>query len=117
MTFSRIIGILVLALALLPAQARAHLKLQSSSPAQGDTVRQPVSQLTLTFSEAIDEAWTEDRYRSLVLVAPKRSLGELRGLMSKRVQKSIAHEVPKDLTASTRAAVWKALSSTLPAPI
>lgn len=53
----RIIGILVLALALLPAQARAHLKLESSSPAQGDTVRQPLSQLTLTFSEAVDEAF------------------------------------------------------------
>lgn len=53
----RIIAILVLALALLPAQARAHLKLESSSPAQGDTVRQPLSQLTLTFSEAVDESF------------------------------------------------------------
>ena len=57
MTFSRLLGILVLALALLPAQARAHLKLASSSPAQGDTVRQPVSQLTLTFTDAVDESF------------------------------------------------------------
>jgi putative copper export protein/methionine-rich copper-binding protein CopC len=57
MTFSRIFGILVLALALLPAQARAHLKLTSSSPAHGDTVRQPVSQLTLTFTEAVNDGF------------------------------------------------------------
>jgi putative copper export protein/methionine-rich copper-binding protein CopC len=57
MTFSRLFGILVLALALLPAQARAHLKLSSSSPAQGDTVRQPVSQITLTFTDAVDESF------------------------------------------------------------
>jgi putative copper export protein/methionine-rich copper-binding protein CopC len=57
MTFSRLFGILVLALALLPAQARAHLKLASSSPAQGDTVRQPVSQLTLTFTDEVDESF------------------------------------------------------------
>ena len=53
MKLSRLLGILVLALALLPAQARAHLKLESSQPAQGDTVRVPVSQITLTFTEAV----------------------------------------------------------------
>jgi copper transport protein len=58
MTFSRLLGILVLALALLPAQARAHLKLASSKPAQGDTVREPVSSITLTFTEAVDERYT-----------------------------------------------------------
>jgi methionine-rich copper-binding protein CopC len=57
MTLSRLLGILVLALALLPAQARAHLKLASSKPAQGDTVREPVSSITLTFTEAVDERY------------------------------------------------------------
>lgn len=58
MKFSRLLGITVLAFALLPAQALAHLKLVSSKPAQGDTVREPVSQITLTFSEAVDERYT-----------------------------------------------------------
>jgi putative copper export protein/methionine-rich copper-binding protein CopC len=55
MKLSRLFGILVLALAMLPAQARAHLKLASSTPAQGDTVRLPVSQITLTFTAVVDE--------------------------------------------------------------
>lgn len=71
MTFSRILGIFVLALALLPAQARAHLKLESSSPAQGDTVREPISQLTLTFTEAVDEAF----FTVTILDAFGRELG------------------------------------------
>jgi len=50
-------------------------------------------------------------------VAPKRSLGELRTLMSKRVQQTLAHEVPKDLTTSTPQAVWKTLTAVLPQPI
>lgn len=58
MTFSRRLIILVLALALLPAQARAHLKLASSKPAQGDTVREPVSQIMLTFTQAVAEGNT-----------------------------------------------------------
>lgn len=57
MKVSRLWGICVLALALLPAQARAHLKLESSVPMQGDTVREPVSRLILTFTEAVDEKY------------------------------------------------------------
>ena len=39
-------------------QARAHLRLESSSPAQGDTVRQPLSQIQLTFSQAVEQRYT-----------------------------------------------------------
>jgi protein required for attachment to host cells len=51
-----------------------------------------------------------------VLVAPRRSLGELRTLLSARVRKAVSHEVAKDLTASTPTALRKALAATLPEP-
>ena len=70
---------------------------------------------TEQLAEALDESCGD--YDRLVLVAPKRSLGELRGLMSKRLQKSITHEIAKDLTTSTPQAVWKTLTATLPLPI
>jgi protein required for attachment to host cells len=63
-------------------------------------------------AQAIDAA-SQD-YDRLVLVAPKRSLGELRGLLSKRAQGAVTHEVPKDLTGSNPQALWKALSAALP---
>ncbi|MGQ0816004.1 MAG: copper resistance CopC/CopD family protein [Gemmatimonadota bacterium] len=58
MTVSRLLGILVLALAFLPAQALAHLKLASSTPAHGDTVRTPVSEIVLNFTEAVEASFT-----------------------------------------------------------
>jgi protein required for attachment to host cells len=70
---------------------------------------------TAQLAEALDAA--VGRYDKLILVAPRRSLGELRTLISKRVQQSLAHEVPKDLTTSTPQAVWKTLTATLPLPI
>jgi len=70
---------------------------------------------TADLAEALDDAVTS--YDKLVLVAPKRSLGELRTLMSKRVRQTLAHEVAKDLTTSTPQAVWKALTAELPQPI
>ena len=70
---------------------------------------------TVQLAEALDDA--VGRYDKLILVAPRRSLGELRGLISKRVQQTLAHEVPKDLTTSTPQAVWKTLTTTLPLPI
>lgn len=48
----------MLALFSVPVQARAHLRLESSSPAQGDTIRLPLSQIRLTFSQAVEERYT-----------------------------------------------------------
>ncbi len=70
---------------------------------------------TTRLAQALDEA--VGGYDRLVVVAPKRSLGELRTLMSRRVQESVAHEIPKDLTTSTPQAVWKALTAVLPQPL
>jgi len=51
-----------------------------------------------TLAEALDDACDRRAFDDLILVAPRRSLGELRGLLSKRVQGSVRQEVAKDLT-------------------
>lgn len=50
--------LLALALALVPAVAHAHLKLASSSPAQGDTVRTPLTEIRLVFTQAVEQRYT-----------------------------------------------------------
>lgn len=51
-----------------------------------------------TLATALDMACSRGDFDDLVLVAPRRSLGELRGLLSKRVQGRVREEVAKDLT-------------------
>ena len=51
-----------------------------------------------TLADALDDACGRRAFDDLILVAPRRSLGELRGLLSKRVQGSVRQEVAKDLT-------------------
>ena len=70
---------------------------------------------TAELAERLDKACLAKRFDRIVLVAPKRSLGELRTLLSPRVRKAVSHEVAKDLTASSPTAVRKALADALPA--
>lgn len=65
----------------------------------------------------LDRARKDGRFDRLVLVAPGRSLGELRTLLSARVRNAVSHEIAKDLTASTPAALRKAVADALPEPI
>jgi copper transport protein len=51
-----------LAFSLWPAPVHAHLRLQSSVPAQGDTVRSPLTEIRLTFTQDV-----EPRYTALTL--------------------------------------------------
>lgn len=44
-------------------------------------------------------------------MAPRRSLGELRGLLSKRVQGRVRIEVSRDLTNETVASLWQRLDT------
>jgi protein required for attachment to host cells len=67
-------------------------------------------------AETLDRACSAKKFDRLVLVAPKRSLGELRTLLSPRVKKAVSHEVAKDLTASSPTALRKALAGALPEP-
>jgi len=69
---------------------------------------------TARLAETLDQACAAKKFDRLVLVAPRRSLGELRTLLSPRVQKAVSHEIAKDLTASTPAALRRALASALP---
>lgn len=71
---------------------------------------------TARLAERLDKACSAKQFDRIVLVAPKRSLGELRTLLSARVKKAVSHEVAKDLTASTPTSLRKALAAVLPEP-
>jgi len=64
---------------------------------------------TALLAETLDAACGKREFDDLVLVAPRRSLGELRGLLSKRVQGRLRRELAKDLTNETQAALSKRL--------
>ena len=46
----------------------------------------------------LDKARTEQRYDELVIVAPPKFLGALRGELGKEVEKLVVDELPKDLS-------------------
>ena len=71
---------------------------------------------TALLAEALDAACGRREFDQLVLVAPRRSLGELRTLLSERVQGRVRQEIAKDLTNETASRLWKRLS-TLVRPI
>jgi len=71
---------------------------------------------TARLAAHLDKACSARQFDRVVLVAPKRSLGELRMLLSARVKKAVSHEVAKDLTASSPTALRKALVDALPKP-
>lgn len=60
-------------------------------------------------AKALDGASGRGEFDQLILVAPRRSLGELRGLLTARVRRAIGKEVAKDLTNETTAALWRHL--------
>lgn len=62
-------------------------------------------------AETLDGACGRREFDRVILVAPRRSLGELRGLMTARVQRCIDKEVAKDLTNETVASLWRRLGS------
>src|SRR5436190_11198140 len=65
----------------------------------------------------LDKACSAKRFDRIVLVAPRRSLGELRTLLSSRVRKAVSYEVAKDLTAASPTSLRKALADALPTAI
>jgi len=60
-------------------------------------------------AKALEQAMERKEFDQLVLVAPHRSLGELRGLLSARVQRRVRREVAKDLTTQTTVSLWRHL--------
>lgn len=65
---------------------------------------------TVQVAEMLDRAVAEDAFDGLVLVAPRRSLGEFRDVLPARVKARIRHELGKDLTANTPSELWKKLA-------
>lgn len=60
-------------------------------------------------AKILREASESKVFDRLVLVAPRRSLGELRRLLSNGVKKQIDQEIAKDLTNETAARLWRHL--------
>lgn len=61
----------------------------------------------------LEKAVGKQTFARLVLVAPPRTLGELREVLSERVLETLTHEVPKTLTKLAPDALWKKLSNQL----
>ena len=64
-------------------------------------------------ADVLESACTKQEFDDLVLVLPRRSLGELRGLLSKKVQGYVRQEIAKDLTNETPAGLLRHLASLL----
>ena len=61
-------------------------------------------------ASTLDEACERREFDDLIIVAPRRSLGELRELLSKRVQSRVRREVAKDLTNEPAGRLWRRLN-------
>jgi protein required for attachment to host cells len=64
-------------------------------------------------ADALDSACMQREFDDLVLVLPRRSLGELRGLLSKNVRARVRLEIAKDLTNETAASLVTHLAARL----
>lgn len=65
-------------------------------------------------AEVLDAACAQGEFDGLILVAPRRSLGEFRTLLSERVQRSVVREIAKELTSVTPAVLWDRLAPLVP---
>lgn len=61
-------------------------------------------------AEALDHAHAEHAFDQLLLVVPRRSLGEFRILLSDQVKATIKEIVAKDLTANSDEELWQKLA-------
>lgn len=104
----RFLWLFALALVAMPAQAGAHLRLQASLPAQGDTIRQPLSEIRLTFTQAV-----EARYTVITLLdasGREIAMGTLRAVGS-TPSKEYVLELAHPLMAGAFTVKWKAASA------
>ena len=62
-------------------------------------------------AQALDTASAAKQFERLVLVAPRRSLGELRGLLSTQVKRQVGLEIAKDLTNLPPSRLWRQLQT------
>ena len=93
-----------------PVRAFAVGKARGAVEPRHDYNKLAKHQFTREVAGALEAAFADLRYDQLVLVAPPRSLGELRELLSERLLACLAHEVPKNLTNLGADALRKKLS-------
>jgi len=93
-----------------PARTSSIGKARGAVEPRHDYNKMAKHQFTREVAATLDAACADHRYDRLVLVAPPRSLGELRELLSERVLAGLAHEVPKNLTKLASDALRKKLS-------
>ena len=62
-------------------------------------------------AQVMEEAITSGEFKELVIVAPRRTLGELRILLSKTTLALVKHEIAKDLIDHTTADLRRELAS------
>ena len=65
---------------------------------------------TVGVAGALEKAYEGKRFDQLVLVAPARSLGELRAVLSEPVRSRVVHELAKDLTRHPPDSLWQHLA-------
>ncbi len=65
---------------------------------------------TLELAHAINASLEHHEFDQMVLVAPHRTLGELRKLLPQRVLQLVVREIGRDFTADTPARLWQRLA-------
>jgi protein required for attachment to host cells len=68
---------------------------------------------TAAVADVLHDGSESGAFDRLVVVAPRRSLGELRSLLSGRVKKQIDREIAKDLTGEPPSRLWRRLQPIL----
>jgi protein required for attachment to host cells len=68
---------------------------------------------TVALAEMLDRALSEDAFEDLIIVAPRRSLGEMRILLPDHVKSRVQGEVAKDLTRDSAEQLWEKLAATI----
>lgn len=68
---------------------------------------------TQAVSKHLEAALSRRAFDDLVIVAPRRSLGELRALLPDRVKARVRAEMAKDLTRQPAHKVWEQLAATV----
>jgi protein required for attachment to host cells len=87
--------------------ARANSNRRGAVEPPHDVHKLEKHRFTLELAHALNAAFERREFDQLVVVAPRRSLGELRKLLPIRVLRVVVLEIAKDLTAETPAALWK----------
>ena len=72
-----------------------------------DPLKMQKHAFVVALADLLDAECGKKAFDSLVLVAPKRTLGELRNCLSERVRRLVGEEIAKDLTKHDAKAVWE----------